>query len=678
MKKVPFSALVTPMSISLTTIEGKAHVIHKDHRNYDQIVTIIKSVFAAQEAGDKDAADELHASLTGLCDLGKIIREQNDSQVTIQDGIVFYNGEPVNNAVTGRIIWGLSEGFNMNPYIRFLEKVMQNPSMTAVDELYQFMEKNGMGIHADGDIIAYKKVLGNFRDIYTGRFDNSPGKILEMRRNGVDDNRTKTCSKGFHFCAMSYLPHYGVASGNKIVLVKVNPKDVVSIPIDYNFAKARCCRYEVIAEYTGDDRDDLLATKAVWDDEDFYEGDWDDFVTEDADAEEIDEDACETCTIGDDDDDNSFIEVIDFSPPEETAPKTLEAFYREKTAERDEPILTKGWLNGRNINTMVFAEVCQVGYDEDPDYFGLYISKFGEEEGLHWVGDENQKFFYDGSSYSFVDESVNPKVIWVILRPENPMVKKLLETPKGEGTDGVIHDAELPVQPYEVAEQTAGVPGVIEPVVDTEMDLALREVAKILVEREAAEQADREADAKPDVTLTSPEAVDRIQQILDGLREVMKQEVAPKVEPTPEMIGAAIFAEEFAKAKAPGYLGGDPIIRASRRIIDMYDPAKTHPSSVNLHDTDKPFMNDKTVWEEVGLLATEMSKAKAAFEEIETLKIRLSKAKIDSFVRVEGDTFDSAGVYVAKTFDEDAFLRDWAGQKMAARSRAASDNAKEQ
>ena len=32
------------------------------------------------------------------------------------------------------------------------------------------------------------------------------------------------------------------------MIVKINPADVVSIPTDYNGAKGRCCRYQVVAE----------------------------------------------------------------------------------------------------------------------------------------------------------------------------------------------------------------------------------------------------------------------------------------------------------------------------------------------------------------------------------------------------------------------------------------------
>jgi hypothetical protein len=66
-----------------------------------------------------------------------------------------------------------------------------------------------------------------------------------MERHEVNDNKDITCSSGLHFCGMSYLSHFG---GERTVIVKINPADVVSIPSDYNEAKGRACRYEVIGE----------------------------------------------------------------------------------------------------------------------------------------------------------------------------------------------------------------------------------------------------------------------------------------------------------------------------------------------------------------------------------------------------------------------------------------------
>jgi hypothetical protein len=83
-----------------------------------------------------------------------------------------------------------------------------------------------------------------------------------MPRNEVDDNRSNLCSDGLHFCSFSYLGHFGSGAGNRVLIVKVDPADVVSIPADYNDAKARACRMEVIGEI--EEQKDVLAKTPVY------------------------------------------------------------------------------------------------------------------------------------------------------------------------------------------------------------------------------------------------------------------------------------------------------------------------------------------------------------------------------------------------------------------------------
>jgi hypothetical protein len=73
-------------------------------------------------------------------------------------------------------------------------------------------------------------------------------------------------------------PAFGSQRSNRVVIVKINPADVVSIPSDYKNTKGRCCRYEVIAEFEG--YNDDVAREAF--DRSFYsnedledEYDWD-------------------------------------------------------------------------------------------------------------------------------------------------------------------------------------------------------------------------------------------------------------------------------------------------------------------------------------------------------------------------------------------------------------------
>ena len=151
----------------------------------------------------------------------------------------------MHGAIVDRMVTMLQAGFPVEPLVNFMENMMQNPSYRAVNELYGFLEKNRLPITGDGHFLAYKKVRADFKDCHSGTMDNSVGQIVEMERNQVNDDKNQTCSAGLHFCSESYLKHFG---GERTVIVKINPRDVVSIPTDYDNAKGRACRYEVIGE----------------------------------------------------------------------------------------------------------------------------------------------------------------------------------------------------------------------------------------------------------------------------------------------------------------------------------------------------------------------------------------------------------------------------------------------
>jgi len=94
-------------------------------------------------------------------------------------------------------------------------------------------------------------VTGDFKDKHTHTFDNSPGTSPpRMPRNEVDDNRERTCSYGYHAAAYDYAKGF-MSSGDRLVAVKINPADVVSIPSDYGNQKLRCTYYEVLHEVPG-------------------------------------------------------------------------------------------------------------------------------------------------------------------------------------------------------------------------------------------------------------------------------------------------------------------------------------------------------------------------------------------------------------------------------------------
>jgi hypothetical protein len=185
--------------------------------------------------------------LSSMLDKPKQIAKMTEGLVEVRDDMVYYKGDLVNDTLSQKLVDLLDEGFDARPWAKFMNNLMENPSFRSREQLYKFLELHGAPITPDGHFIAFKNVRGDFMDIHSGTFDNSPGKVVSMPRTGVDDDQNRTCSSGLHACASPYLGSFYV-DGHKTVAVKINPRDVVSIPTDYNFAKMRVCMYEVLHE----------------------------------------------------------------------------------------------------------------------------------------------------------------------------------------------------------------------------------------------------------------------------------------------------------------------------------------------------------------------------------------------------------------------------------------------
>lgn len=231
-KAIPY--LIQGKNIILV-IDSKSHTISKDtHISYGKIVDALK-------AQDWDALRDLVEPKKAIVNFGAgNVAISTDNEVT-------WKGQPFHNALASRMIEMYQDGFPIDPMVRFMENLMDNPSKRSVDQVYGFLEKNKLPITEDGHFLAFKRVRSNYLDVHSGKIDNSVGQTIEMARNGVDDNPESTCSSGLHFCSESYLDHFGGRS-DPVMILKINPRDVVSIPTDYNGAKGRCCKYEVVAQ----------------------------------------------------------------------------------------------------------------------------------------------------------------------------------------------------------------------------------------------------------------------------------------------------------------------------------------------------------------------------------------------------------------------------------------------
>ena len=231
--------LVTDKNVSLT-LDGKPHIISSTATVYRSVLDAIR----------ENAVD----SLRNLLKPKERIAAATEGRITYDGRELFFNGNPISNAIKERLAFLWEGGFDYKPLLRFLDNLMDNPSYRAVEETYRFLEACNLPITNDGHFLAYKMVRSDYLDIYSGTMDNSVGGVVEVPRNQVDEDSNRTCSNGLHACSQGYLGRYGSSGNNdRVMVVKINPRDVVAVPHDYNNAKMRVCRYEVVDELSWDD-----------------------------------------------------------------------------------------------------------------------------------------------------------------------------------------------------------------------------------------------------------------------------------------------------------------------------------------------------------------------------------------------------------------------------------------
>jgi len=315
----PLAKLFQPDPVSgyiTIFVEGKQHTILATDSNFASAVT-------AFEASDWDG-------LYNILNPAQVFQNlyAKYEQVEVKHGNVYVNDEPISNLIAGRILDFLAKGVDCLPVFKFITKLNLNPSARAVNELYTFLEHKFLPLTDNGNFLAYKALRDDYTDVHTGKFDNSVDNVLEMPRNKVDDNKEVGCSYGFHAGTLEYARGFRPCNG-KLVVVEINPADVVSIPTDCECQKLRTCKYKVVSEYevpledlayesrfTTDYDDDV---DREWDDEDTFSVCSDcgrnwilcvecDYCSDCCDCPQDDDDDCDGC-MGDPDPDKPKVDI---------------------------------------------------------------------------------------------------------------------------------------------------------------------------------------------------------------------------------------------------------------------------------------------------------------------------------------------------------------------------------
>lgn len=235
---MPIATLITGDSIVLQFIGKSPRIIPKSSKYSDRVLDMLR-----YGATDEELIEYIDPLLR--------LKQHDCGRFEINDnGYVVIDGEVLPESLSKRLIEFADNNImdQVNVLIKFWDNCKLNPDPIAKTDLYNFMNHNNIPLTPDGCFVAYKKVTkdkyGNLVDCRTKSMLNNVGRVVKMERNQVNNNRYETCSAGLHVAAFNYAKSFMTGV---LVEVKVNPKDVVSIPIDYNGEKMRVCEYEVLS-----------------------------------------------------------------------------------------------------------------------------------------------------------------------------------------------------------------------------------------------------------------------------------------------------------------------------------------------------------------------------------------------------------------------------------------------
>lgn len=195
-------------------------------------------------------SDDIFDKIVSIIDDGNLTYEFNKTAILpsgfkLENDKLYYNSIVLSGNFVERFL--LSNKENMYRIEKFINKLAEVDSRMVFEMICGFLEANpDIMFDDDGDLLLWKYIDKNFQACHQnldGTYNmHEAGVAIEMRRDDVERDGNITCSTGLHVCAKSYLPHYGNGSGI-VCECKVDVRDIVSIPYDYNNAKIRCCKY---------------------------------------------------------------------------------------------------------------------------------------------------------------------------------------------------------------------------------------------------------------------------------------------------------------------------------------------------------------------------------------------------------------------------------------------------
>jgi hypothetical protein len=206
-------------------------------------------------------------AIPGVVDRANYLKMYTGGAFSVNaDGHILIGEEILPLSMSKRLFGLIDSDSPFDPVLKFWDNLGDAPG-----DLFDFLDKIGIPLLADGRFLCYKRVhkiddsevgrkiwahdengkfvqfdavLGDLVDAHSKTIRNNVGDKPLMNRAEVDDDRDQTCSHGLHVAAWTYAKNW--YTNGVLIEVAVFAQDVVAIPTDYEQEKMRTCQYEVI------------------------------------------------------------------------------------------------------------------------------------------------------------------------------------------------------------------------------------------------------------------------------------------------------------------------------------------------------------------------------------------------------------------------------------------------
>lgn len=278
---------IQALALTLEDDDGdiRTVVVSKDSSRYQRTLDLATQILTTD---DEDSREKAFDAISAMHDISRRIAtalehiaSETAGTFAVSRSGVLYEGSLLPREISDHILRILSEagqnskGFeSWGAFAKFVENLYTNVDEHVRDQLFSWLASmsrisGGFTLTKDGHIIGYKGVTYRdgvpvsqrsghaivlstdpetgeevLSDYKNQQIPNVVGTDVLMPRSEVQNDPMVGCSAGLHVATIEYAR--GFASG-VLLTVKVNPKDIVSVPTECDAQKMRVSRYSVLS-----------------------------------------------------------------------------------------------------------------------------------------------------------------------------------------------------------------------------------------------------------------------------------------------------------------------------------------------------------------------------------------------------------------------------------------------